>query len=74
MDDNDFNYINELCENHSGWNIAYNKDIIKIWTKSVPNSNLHMIKVIVNFLINNFSFYSNCYSLYFKCINTKYIY
>ncbi|KAK6100625.1 START domain family protein [Brugia pahangi] len=44
LDDNDFNYINELCENHSGWNIAYNKDIIKIWTKSVPNSNLHMIK------------------------------
>uniref|UniRef100_A0A158N8Q7 START domain-containing protein 10 n=1 Tax=Onchocerca volvulus TaxID=6282 RepID=A0A158N8Q7_ONCVO len=44
MDDSDFKYINELCENHSGWNIAYNKDVTKVWTKSVPNSNLHMIK------------------------------
>ncbi|VBB35048.1 unnamed protein product, partial [Acanthocheilonema viteae] len=29
LDDADFKYINELCENHSGWNIVYNKDIIK---------------------------------------------
>lgn len=46
FDDSDFEYITELCQNHSGWNMAYNKkDIVKVWTKSVPNSNFHMIKV-----------------------------
>uniref|UniRef100_A0A915PPH4 START domain-containing protein 10 n=1 Tax=Setaria digitata TaxID=48799 RepID=A0A915PPH4_9BILA len=44
LDDSDFKNITELCENHTGWNVAYNKDCIKVWTKSVPKSNLHMIK------------------------------
>ncbi|CAG9539432.1 unnamed protein product [Cercopithifilaria johnstoni] len=53
LDDTDLKYINELCENHSGWNIAYNKGIIKVWTKPVPESNLHMIKA--NAILTNMS-------------------
>ncbi|VDK78833.1 unnamed protein product [Litomosoides sigmodontis] len=45
FDDSDFKYINQLCENHSGWKVAYSKkDVVNVWTKSVPNSNLQMIK------------------------------
>uniref|UniRef100_A0A183DBE9 START domain-containing protein n=1 Tax=Gongylonema pulchrum TaxID=637853 RepID=A0A183DBE9_9BILA len=34
LEDDDFKYIKELCENHAGWNLAYDKRMVKVWTKA----------------------------------------
>lgn len=46
LEDADFLELKELCENHDGWQIAYEKKGTKVWTKAVSGTPLHMIKVI----------------------------
>jgi len=44
-EDQDFEKLKKLVDDHTGWKLDYNKSPTKVWTKSVPNTNFKMIKV-----------------------------
>lgn len=45
LEDRDFNYVKQICDKHENWDLAYDKKKTRVWTKPMPNSDLHMIKV-----------------------------
>ncbi|KAJ9598206.1 hypothetical protein L9F63_011110 [Diploptera punctata] len=44
-EDQDFEKLKKLVDDHSGWKLDYNKSSTKVWTKSIPKTNFKMIKV-----------------------------
>lgn len=38
LEDSDFSYIKQICDNHDGWELAYEKKVTKVWTKPVINN------------------------------------
>ncbi|XP_073990807.1 START domain-containing protein 10-like isoform X2 [Rhodnius prolixus] len=48
-EDKDFSSLKELLDNHIGWKLDYHKGPIKVWTKTLPNTNFKMIKVLATF-------------------------
>lgn len=54
-EDKDFSSLKELLDNHIGWKLDYHKGPIKVWTKTLPNTNFKMIKVKI-FIILCFDF------------------
>ncbi|KAK9508225.1 hypothetical protein O3M35_007933 [Rhynocoris fuscipes] len=48
-EDKDFSSLKELLDNHEDWKLDYHKGPIKVWTKTLPNTNFKMIKVLASF-------------------------
>ena len=44
-EDQDFEKLKQLIDDHTGWKLDYNKSPTKVWTKSIPKTNFKMIKV-----------------------------
>jgi hypothetical protein len=44
-EDQDFEKLKELIDDHTGWKLDYNKSSTKVWTKSIPTTSFKMIKV-----------------------------
>lgn len=50
-EDQDFEKLKKLVDDHTGWKLDYNKSSTKVWTKSIPTTSFKMIKV-PNYCIN----------------------
>lgn len=44
-DDSDFLRLKNMVDQHDDWTLDYDKNQIKVWTKSVSNSSFNMVKV-----------------------------
>ncbi|PNF37216.1 hypothetical protein B7P43_G00497 [Cryptotermes secundus] len=44
-EDQDFEKLKKLIDDHTGWRLDYNKSSTKVWTKSIPTTSFKMIKV-----------------------------
>jgi hypothetical protein len=44
-EDQDFEKLKNLIDDHTGWKLDYNKPATKVWTKSIPTTSFKMIKV-----------------------------
>jgi len=49
-EDKDFTNFKELLDCHTGWKLDYNKTTTKVWTKTLPNTNFKMVKVLATFV------------------------
>jgi len=45
-EDQDFEKLKKLIDDHTGWKLDYNKSSTKVWTKSVQATSFKMIKVL----------------------------
>lgn len=43
-----FRYVKQLCDNHDGWDVAYQKKSTSVWMKAMEDSSLAMFKVDFN--------------------------
>lgn len=44
-EDEDFERLRRLLDNHEGWKLEYEKQMTKVWTKSACDTNFKMIKI-----------------------------
>lgn len=63
-EDQDFEKLKKLIDDHTGWKLDYNKSSTKVWTKSIPTTSFKMIKVpdyCINVLYMWYSLYTEFY-------------
>jgi len=48
-EDADFASFRRLCDDNVGWELAFSKKTLRVWTKSTPETTFRMIKVRVEF-------------------------
>lgn len=63
-EDQDFERLKNLLEDHNGWKEEYNKNLTRVWSKSVIKTNFKMIKVTNIFSIFFYSLLSYAYFLF----------
>ncbi|TKR66902.1 hypothetical protein L596_023129 [Steinernema carpocapsae] len=49
LEDSDFTYVKNLCDDHRGWDAVYAKKGRQVWMKAVPDSSFQMIKARAEF-------------------------
>jgi len=45
-EDEDFNRLRDLCQNHDGWKQVYNKNECVVWTRTNDVSDFNIVKVV----------------------------
>jgi hypothetical protein len=63
-EDQDFEKMTKLIDDHAGGKLDYNKSSTKVWTKSIPTTSFKMIKVpdcCINVLFMWYSLYAEFY-------------
>lgn len=46
-DDSDFSTLKNMVDQHDDWTLEYDKNQIKVWTKSVSDISFNMVKVCI---------------------------